>query len=144
LGDDATRKRKTPKAPSANRSNSPVLKRPPLSPYLMMEAKPMGPFRGMTQRDAHNAMERERRVQLRENFEALRSEVPTLHDTDKAATLQILREATTFIQRMREEEKQLMDEKAQLIAVNEALRKQATLIHDDDDSDVPPLFAPPS
>jgi hypothetical protein len=108
------------------------------------EVKASGQYRGMSQRDAHNAMERERRIQLRENFECLRSEVPALRDADKAATLQILREATTYIQRMRDEEKRLVEEKAQLLALNETLRQNATLLHDDGDSDVPPLLAPPS
>jgi len=108
------------------------------------EVKATGQYRGMSQRDAHNAMERERRIQLRENFECLRSEVPALRDADKAATLQILREATTYIQRMRDEEKRLVEEKAQLLALNESLRQNATLLHDDGDSDVPPLLAPPS
>jgi hypothetical protein len=105
--------------------------------------KSSGQYRGMTMRDAHNAMERERRVQLRENFEALRLEVPNLKEADKAATLQILREATTFIQRLRDEERRFMDEKQRLKSLNDALRGQATVLHDADDSDVPPLLAPP-
>jgi len=134
--DDGTKRRKS--------SPSECLQRRPSGMTYTSEVKSTGQYRGMSQRDAHNAMERERRIQLRENFESLRSEVPSLRDADKAATLQILREATTYIKRMRDEEKQLVEEKAQLLSINEALRKNATVIHDNDDSDVPPLLAPPS
>ena len=48
------------------------------------------------------------------------------------------------MERERDEEKRLVEEKAQLLALNESLRQNATLLHDDGDSDVPPLLAPPS
>jgi len=140
--DDGKRK-KVPSKPasSANRISNNVRR---VSTTSSTTSEPRtNQYRGMSQRDAHNAMERERRVQLRENFEALRAEVPSLRDADKAATLQILREATAYIKRIRDEEKQLLEEKAQLIAINDSLRKKATVVHDDD-SDVPPLLAPPS
>lgn len=115
-----------------------------LSAGMDPSMKISGQYRGMSMRDAHNAMERERRVQLRENFEALRQEVPNLRDSEKAATLQILREATTFIQRLRDEERRLLEEKEQLRSVNDNLRRNARLVPaSDDNKDVPPLYAPP-
>eukprot|EP00045_Choanoeca_perplexa_P007811 m.71912 g.71912 ORF g.71912 m.71912 type:complete len:397 (+) comp14228_c0_seq1:246-1436(+) len=148
--EDSKRRKSSPKATQPTRgitaTSSP--RRPSSECSVPFEAnsevKTTGQYRGMSQRDAHNAMERERRIQLRENFECLRSEVPALRDADKAATLQILREATAYIQRMRDEEKRLVEEKAQLLSLNESLRQNATLLHDDGDSDVPPLLAPPS
>jgi hypothetical protein len=77
------------------------------------------------QRAAHNAMERERRVNLRRCFDDLRTVVPRLRDA-KAPSLQILKEAGLFIQTLREEEAELVAMKAALIQQNNAIRTQVS------------------
>eukprot|EP00730_Choanoeca_flexa_P014718 TRINITY_DN6538_c0_g1_i1.p1 TRINITY_DN6538_c0_g1~~TRINITY_DN6538_c0_g1_i1.p1 ORF type:complete len:390 (+),score=121.09 TRINITY_DN6538_c0_g1_i1:290-1459(+) len=138
--EESKRRKQSPKTAARTAANS----RRTSSSSVAADVKASGQYRGMSQRDAHNAMERERRIQLRENFESLRAEVPALCDVDKAATLSILREATAYIEKIKAEEQALMQQKAQLLAENERLRRSATLLHHHDDSDVPPLMAPPS
>ena len=47
-------------------------------------------------RDLHNSMERQRRVDLRKNFDQLKSVVPELADTEKASKLNILNKASDY------------------------------------------------
>jgi hypothetical protein len=73
------------------------------------------------QRTAHNAMERERRVNLRKCFESLRLTIPGLRDS-KAASLQVLNEACKFIQDLHKEEVALLAAKAALAQEQQQLR----------------------
>ena len=72
------------------------------------------------QRTAHNAMERERRVNLRRCFDSLRAVVPRLHDS-KAPALHVLNEATQYVLSLRAEEIELASAKARLIKENSTL-----------------------
>ena len=47
-------------------------------------------------RDLHNSMERQRRIDLRKNFDQLKSVVPELADSEKASKLNILNKASSY------------------------------------------------
>ena len=67
-------------------------------------------------------MERERRVNLRKCFDSLRVVIPTLQDA-KAPSLQILKEARMLIQKLQEDEMQLIAAKSALAKENAALKQ---------------------
>lgn len=71
-------------------------------------------------RRVHNALERERRGNLRRCFERLRTVLPQLRD-NRAHSLQILHEATTLIAGLQSEAAALEAGKAQLLQQNAAL-----------------------
>jgi hypothetical protein len=77
------------------------------------------------QRAAHNAMERNRRVNLRKCFDDLRAVLPRLRD-GKAPALQVLREAEQFIHALHKEEQDLLATKTQLIQQNNTIRSQVS------------------
>ncbi|XP_041849476.1 transcriptional regulator Myc-B-like [Melanotaenia boesemani] len=58
-------------------------------------------------RRTHNVLERQRRNELRMSFLTLRDEVPAVANNEKAAKVVILKKATEFIGKMREEERRL-------------------------------------
>jgi hypothetical protein len=86
------------------------------------QSKRAGSPRGAVSRDTHNALERERRVNLRNRFDSLRAQVPTLKDS-KAPSLHILREATRYITVLHEQESALLAAKEALLRQNEMLQK---------------------
>eukprot|EP00048_Salpingoeca_helianthica_P014992 m.224544 g.224544 ORF g.224544 m.224544 type:complete len:246 (+) comp16490_c0_seq1:243-980(+) len=94
------------------------LRVPTMSSSLNGANTPLG---GGGMRTAHNAMERERRVNLRKCFDSLRATLPKLRDA-KAPSLQILTEASQYILALREEETRLELMKSQLLQRNAALR----------------------
>lgn len=57
-------------------------------------SSPVGKCREI--RDLHNSMERQRRVDLRQNFEQLKALVPELADSVKASKLNILKKASNY------------------------------------------------
>lgn len=76
----------------------------------------------LPQRTAHNAMERERRVNLRKCFEGLRGAMPHLAQDAKAPALHILNEAVSFIARLQAEDMELTAGIARLTQQNASLR----------------------
>jgi len=79
-------------------------------------------------RSQHNSMERQRRVDLRNAFEFLRSLIPDLEATDRAAKVVILKKAANFCQGLTQREKQFVSEKDSLQKRQEILRKRLALL----------------
>ena len=79
-------------------------------------------------RSQHNSMERQRRVDLRNAFEFLRSLIPDLEATDRAAKVVILKKSAHFCQGLTAREKKLIDEKNALQKSQEMLRKRLALL----------------
>lgn len=79
-------------------------------------------------RSQHNSMERQRRVDLRNAFEFLRSLIPDLEATDRAAKVVILKKAANFCQGLTQREKQFVSEKDALQKRQEILRKRLALL----------------
>jgi len=79
-------------------------------------------------RSQHNSVERQRRVDLRNAFEFLRSLIPDLETTDRAAKVVILKKAANFCQGLTLREKQYMAEKDALQKRHEMLRKRISLL----------------
>merc|ERR1711874_489990 len=79
-------------------------------------------------RSQHNSMERQRRVDLRNAFEFLRSLIPDLEATDRAAKVVILKKAANFCQGLTQREKQFVAEKDALQKRQEILRKRLALL----------------
>lgn len=65
-------------------------------------------------RRTHNVLERQRRNELKMSFLALRDEIPALANNDKAAKVLILKKATEFIAKIREDERRLLRMKDEL------------------------------
>ena len=79
-------------------------------------------------RSQHNSMERQRRVDLRNAFEFLRSLIPDLEATDRAAKVVILKKAANFCQGLTSRERQFVSEKDALQKRQEMLRKRLALL----------------
>jgi hypothetical protein len=79
-------------------------------------------------RSQHNSMERQRRVDLRNAFEFLRSLIPDLEATDRAAKVVILKKAANFCQGLTNREKQFVADKDALQKRQEMLRKRLALL----------------
>ncbi len=79
-------------------------------------------------RSQHNSMERQRRVDLRNAFEFLRSLIPDLEATDRAAKVVILKKASNFCQSLTAKEKQHLADKDALQKRQEMLRKRIALL----------------
>lgn len=88
--------------------------------------KTSGQYVGMSTRDAHNAMERERRVGLRSSFDRLRQEIPRLQ-AGRAPSLQILQEAANYIKSLRDEDARIEAEVKHLRMMNTAMRERMNL-----------------
>lgn len=73
-------------------------------------------------RSLHNNMERQRRIGLRNLFEALRQEVPSIAMKDKAPKVTILRQATMYCVKQFEESEEAEQEVAELKRRQEKLR----------------------
>lgn len=79
-------------------------------------------------RSQHNSMERQRRVDLRNAFEFLRSLIPDLEATDRAAKVVILKKAANFCQGLTQREKQFVADKDSLQKRQEMLRKRLAML----------------
>jgi len=79
-------------------------------------------------RSQHNSMERQRRLDLRNAFEFLRSLIPDLETTDRAAKVVTLKKAANFCQGLTQREKQYVAEKDALQKRHEMLRKRISLL----------------
>ncbi|XP_018530488.1 transcriptional regulator Myc-B [Lates calcarifer] len=69
---------------------------------------------GDDRRRTHNVLERQRRNELKMSFLALRDEIPAVARNDKAAKVVILKTATEFIRKIREDERRLLTMKDEL------------------------------
>lgn len=72
-------------------------------------------------RHLHNDMERQRRIGLKNLFEALKKQIPSIKDKERAPKVNILREAAKLCEALTSEDQQLTEQKARL---REELRKR--------------------
>jgi len=75
-------------------------------------------------RDLHNSMERQRRVDLRKNFEQLKAVVPELVDSEKASKLNILNKASNYCRLLATLNERLTSEQKLESGKNALLRKK--------------------
>lgn len=76
-------------------------------------------------RNLHNDMERQRRIGLKNLFEALKRQIPSIKDKDRAPKVNILREAAKLCEQLTREENQAQTMKQQLLM--QLQRRQAHL-----------------
>ncbi len=108
--------------------------RPFESPEKKSKAKPSGFGTSAEERVGHNAMERVRRINIRNCFESLQNAIPGLscglcrdhHSSDlrgkRAHSLQILQEAAKYIRLLAQEEREIQRARAELLKANQELR----------------------
>ncbi|XP_059088254.1 N-myc protein-like [Tigriopus californicus] len=75
-------------------------------------------------RDLHNSMERQRRVDLRNNFDQLKEVVPELADVDKASKLNILNKASEFCRQLTAADSRLKRDRETIQSRNLALKRK--------------------
>lgn len=75
-------------------------------------------------RDLHNSMERQRRVDLRNNFEQLKEVVPELREAEKASKLNILNKSADYCRTLGSLEQKLIREKERESARQVLLRRK--------------------
>lgn len=75
-------------------------------------------------RDLHNSMERQRRVDLRMNFDFLKVEVPELADLEKASKLTILNKASEYCRNLTARDLKLRRDRDRELQRNALLRKK--------------------
>lgn len=78
-------------------------------------------------RNLHNDMERQRRIGLKNLFEALKKQIPSIKDKERAPKVNILREAAKLCEALTREDNLLMEHKTKL--KEELKRNQDLLIH---------------
>lgn len=71
-------------------------------------------------RNLHNNMERQRRIGLKNLFEELKQQIPTLKDKERAPKVNILREASTYCSKLKQDD----ELRAELLAKNAKLQKK--------------------
>jgi len=76
-----------------------------------------------SRRHTHNVLERKRRNDLKNSYQLLREQLPTLEENDRAPTGQILLHAVEFIATLKKEDAQLTAELTKAKLENERLRK---------------------
>ncbi|KAM7349234.1 bHLH transcription factor Myc isoform 1-T2 [Cochliomyia hominivorax] len=76
-------------------------------------------------RNLHNDMERQRRIGLKNLFEALKKQIPSIKDKERAPKVNILREAAKLCEALTREDQQLLEQKAKL---KEELRRKKELL----------------
>lgn len=77
-------------------------------------------------RNLHNDMERQRRIGLKNLFEALKKQIPSIKDKERAPKVNILREAAKLCEALTREDQQLSEQKAKL---KEELRRKQELLN---------------
>jgi len=75
-------------------------------------------------RDLHNSMERQRRVDLRKNFDMLKECVPELADNEKASKLNILNKAADYCRMLVSMDAKVKKELEKEQQKNELMRKK--------------------
>ena len=76
-------------------------------------------------RNLHNDMERQRRIGLKNLFEALKKQIPSIKDKERAPKVNILREAAKLCEALTREDQQLLEQKAKL---KEELRRNQEIL----------------
>ncbi|XP_065362710.1 myc protein [Calliphora vicina] len=76
-------------------------------------------------RNLHNDMERQRRIGLKNLFESLKKQIPSIKDKERAPKVNILREAAKLCEALTREDHQLLEQKAKL---KEELRRKQELL----------------
>lgn len=79
-------------------------------------------------RDLHNSMERQRRVDLRKNFDQLKAVVPELADSEKASKLNILNKASDYCKLLSTLDTKLRKDVDKEAARNALLRKKLSAL----------------
>jgi hypothetical protein len=77
----------------------------------------------LTKRHMHNILERKRRNELKNSYEMLRENIPSLEDNERASTGQILLNAVDFINQLKKEQSTLASTLAQMKERNAQLKK---------------------
>ncbi|XP_061402312.1 myc protein [Musca vetustissima] len=77
-------------------------------------------------RNLHNDMERQRRIGLKNLFEALKKQIPSIKDKERAPKVNILREAAKLCEALTKEDQQLCELKAKL---KEEMRRKQELLN---------------
>lgn len=76
-------------------------------------------------RNLHNDMERQRRIGLKNLFEALKKQIPSIKDKERAPKVNILREAAKLCEALTREDQHLIEQKTKL---KEELRRKQELL----------------
>lgn len=117
----APRKRLVPPGPGRKRARGPG--RRPRRPVPDTDSDPEAPE--LERRSLHNDMERMRRIGLKNLFEQLKEEVPSIRDKERAPKVVILREAAAHCRRLQleaEQRDQLKRDQLKLLARLRRLR----------------------
>ena len=113
--------------PTASSSSSlkalKALRRPEKRP----SERPTGEQKCRELRDLHNSMERQRRVDLKINFDQLKDKVPELRDTDKASKMVILNKAAEYSRLLCKTDLVLDKERDRVARRNAELRQRLEL-----------------
>ena len=75
-------------------------------------------------RDLHNSMERQRRIDLRKNFDHVRTLVPELRGVEKASKLNILNKSADYCKLLANNDSLLSKQKEQEVQKNQMLKKR--------------------
>merc|ERR1719188_354735 len=89
--------------------------------------RPTGEQKCRELRDLHNSMERQRRVDLKINFDQLKDKVPELRDTDKASKMVILNKAAEYSRLLCKTDLVLDKERDRVARRNAELRQRLEL-----------------
>merc|ERR1712106_370831 len=83
----------------------------PVGKLAKQQQRQLGKEKEREVRDLHNSMERQRRVDLKNAFDSLKTCVPDIAETDRASKLMILDRAADFCQELSRKESALQIEK---------------------------------
>ncbi|XP_053681839.1 myc protein [Sabethes cyaneus] len=83
----------------------------------------------LEKRNLHNDMERQRRIGLKNLFEELKRQIPTLREKERAPKVNILREAANLCQRLNREQEQLNALRKQQQRLYARVRQLRTSLH---------------
>lgn len=94
----------------------------------LVKQRQLGKEKEREVRDLHNSMERQRRVDLKNAFDALKTCVPDIAETDRASKLMILDRAADFCQELSRKESALLNEKEKEVKRNQLLQKKLSML----------------
>ena len=84
--------------------------------------------KGRDIRDLHNSMERQRRVDLKRSFDALKERIPSISSEDKVSKLMILNTASEYCRGLLRRETSLTTEREREKRRNTMMKKKLTLL----------------
>jgi Myc proto-oncogene protein len=99
----------------------------PSKQRIIAEIEDMSLIDTLEKRNLHNDMERQRRIGLKNLFEELKRQIPTIRDKDRAPKVNILREAAVLCTKLNREQEQynaLKKQQTRLLARVKQLRAQ--------------------